>query len=118
MDTQRYAEGLIEAALARGELIPLEGTGEPLPELDRDPAWWIKAFLHREQLPQRRAELSAIVDAGLASAVGAPTLSEARTALAAVNRTVRAWNAEAPAALRIEERSEIWLLDARTGHPD
>jgi hypothetical protein len=118
MDTQRYAEGLIEAALARGELVPLEGRGEPLRELDRDPAWWVKAFLHREQLPERRTELSAIVDAGLASAVAAATLDEARAKLAAVNRTVRAWNAEAPIALRIEERSEIWLLAARAGHPD
>jgi len=112
---ERYAEELIANALARGELDPSEGLGEPIADLDRDPGWWVRAFLHREQLSDRRAELAAVIDRRIEEAVAAATLADARELLAEANRSVRAWNTEAPVGLRFDERSEVWLLDARAG---
>jgi len=114
---ERYAEELIADAIANGDLEPRRGLGEPITDLDPDPAWWIRAFVRRERLSERWANVGSSIDIGFESAVQAPTLPEARCLLAAANRTVRQWNVEAPPDMRFEERSEIWLLDARAGRP-
>lgn len=52
--TERYesiADKLIREAQERGEFDNLPGAGKPLPNLDRrDPDWWIKGLLEREQI--------------------------------------------------------------------
>ena len=45
-----WSEQLITEAIARGELEPHEGVGEPIPNLDNDPNWWVKKFVKRERL--------------------------------------------------------------------
>jgi hypothetical protein len=45
-----WAERLITEAIERGELDPHEGVGEPIPDLDDDPNWWVKKWVLRENL--------------------------------------------------------------------
>ena len=117
MDHERYAEKLIEEAIARGELDPLEGAGRPLPILQNDPDWWIKAFLRREEIPDRHAEVAAARSALVAHAISIDDLTEAREALAEANRIASAWNEQAPEPYRFDELSEVWLIDQRAGRP-
>lgn len=107
---------MIDDAVARGEMEPSEGVGRPL-RLDDDPAWWVRSFLERERLPDRHAAAVAVRQEGIARAVRARGLDEARSILADVNGIVRAWNEEAPAAYRLDEATEVWLLGARAGRP-
>ncbi len=117
MEGEGYAERLISEALARGELVPEEGLGEPLGDLDDDPDWWVKAFLTREGLPDALTEIEQRRAAILADAISSPDLATARRRLAEANRVARRWNEGAPPRLRVEEVSEIWLLDRRAGRP-
>ncbi len=45
-----FVERRIREAIERGELEPQEGVGEPIPNLDRDPDWWVKRWIERENL--------------------------------------------------------------------
>ena len=45
-----WSEQLIGEAIERGELEPHEGVGEPIPNLDNDPNWWVKKWIERERL--------------------------------------------------------------------
>lgn len=108
---------MISEALARGELEPKAGVGEPLPELTNDPGWWIRAFMEREELPEKQAELDRSVQHRLASATDAEELAEARSILATVNGDIRRWNRDVPAEFRMEEHSEVWLISERARRP-
>ena len=45
------AERKVREAMERGEFDDLPGQGQPLKKLDdRDPNWWVKGLLEREQL--------------------------------------------------------------------
>jgi len=45
-----YVERKIREAMARGEFDNLPGAGEPIPDLDDDPNWWVKKWVKRERL--------------------------------------------------------------------
>jgi len=45
---EHWSEQLIREAIERGELEPHEGVGEPIPDLDNDPNWWVKKWFDRE----------------------------------------------------------------------
>ena len=47
---ESIAERKIREAMDRGEFDDLPGQGEPLKLDDRDPNWWVKGLLEREQL--------------------------------------------------------------------
>ncbi len=47
-------ERIIREAIERGELEPGEGVGEPIPDLDNDPDWWVKRWVQREGLKDAR----------------------------------------------------------------
>ena len=117
MDVEGTAERLITEALARGDLDPVRGVGEPLPRLDNDPGWWIRDLLERESLPDRMAEVMRDVARLTAAAIEADTLEEARRTLARANAATDAWNTDAPDGHQLPHRSEIWLLDRRAGRP-
>ena len=117
MDVQRYADKLINEAIARGEMEPATGVGEPLPPMSHDPDWWIRAFLERETLPDRREELDASIQRRVEAAILAESLDDARTILASANADAARWNAEAPEQFHLEEHSEIWLITERAKRP-
>ena len=117
MDVQRYADKLINEAIARGEMEPATGVGEPLPPMAQDPDWWVRAFLERETLPDRHDELRRSVLRRVDTAITAESLDEAREILAGANADVVRWNAEAPDQFHLEERSEIWLVTERAKRP-
>lgn len=117
MDSARYADWKISEAMARGELDPQEGVGEPLVGLTNDPDWWIRAFMERELLPERFAEIQASVLARTAAAVQADDLSTARGILAAVNADIRQWNDRADSPFHLEEHTELWLVTERARRP-
>ncbi len=48
--TEPFVERRIREAIERGELEPREGVGEPIPNLDQDPDWWVKSWVERENL--------------------------------------------------------------------
>jgi hypothetical protein len=45
-----YVERKIREAIARGEFDDLPGSGDPIPDLDDDPMWWVKKWVERERL--------------------------------------------------------------------
>ena len=45
-----YAERKIREAMDRGEFDDLPGSGQPLPDLNDDPMWWLKRWVTRERL--------------------------------------------------------------------
>lgn len=47
-----WSERKISEAIERGELDPHEGVGEPIPDLDNDPNWWVKKWIKRERLKE------------------------------------------------------------------
>lgn len=47
---ESIAERKIREAMERGEFDDLPGQGKPLKLGDRDPNWWVKGLLEREQL--------------------------------------------------------------------
>lgn len=116
-DAVRIADRMISEALARGDLDPAAGVGQPLGRLDDDPDWWIRAFLEREQLPDRFAAVSRTVAEATARAIRADDLPEARRRLAEANAHAATWNRDAPPGHRIPIRSEVWLLDRRAERP-
>jgi hypothetical protein len=117
VEPQRYAEKLISEAIERGELEPQAGMGQPLVGLTNDPDWWVRAFLSREQMPERFAEMKASVRSRTRQAIATNELSVARATLAEVNRDIRRWNERADDAFHIEERSELWLISERARRP-
>ena len=112
-----HVERLIAEAIERGELEPGAGAGRPFGPMSMDPDWWVRAFLEREGLPDRRTEIMRFRTSCVEAAIAAATLDDARAALARANREVRRWNEGVPEVHRIAELSEIWLLDARAGRP-
>lgn len=52
------AERRIRQALAEGFFDDVEGSGQPIPGLDRsyDPDWWVKRFIERENIAPLLAE--------------------------------------------------------------
>lgn len=117
MDAAGRAERIISDALARGDLTPREGVGEPLGDLDDDPDWWVRSWLAREAIPDRFAAVCATHDGLLSDAVTADDLAAAREILAAANAIADSWNEGAPASHRLPSRSEVWLIDRRAGRP-
>jgi len=47
-----WIEKVIREGLESGRLEPTEGVGKPIPDLDRprDPMWWVKRWVERENL--------------------------------------------------------------------
>ena len=117
VDSARYADKKISEAMARGDLEPREGVGEPMDTLTNDPDWWVRAFMERELMPERFAEIQASVLSRTTSAVQADDLATARETLARVNADVRQWNDRADAPFHLEERSELWLVTERARRP-
>ena len=113
MDVEGHADKLIREATERGEFDNLRGTGKPLGRLDMDPDWWIRSFLEREELPEKRHDLVKARDHLVRAAIDAESLPEARSLLDQANRLVRAWNTRVPADHAVDERTEVWLLDRR-----
>lgn len=117
VDGATRIEELIGEAIARGDLTPTEGVGEPLGHLDADPDWWVRGLLDRESLPDRfrdaRREHARIIDA----AITAEHLSDARALLATANARAGEWNERVPASHHLPEHTELWLLDRRAGCP-
>jgi len=52
MAEELWVERLIREAIESGRLEPTEGVGRPIPELDspRDPLWWVRHWVERENL--------------------------------------------------------------------
>lgn len=117
MASERYADKLISEAIERGELEPQQGVGEPLGGLSNDPDWWIRAFMNREAMPERFAEMQASVHSRIGQAISASELTAAREMLAEVNADIARWNNQAEAPFRLDERSEVWLLSERARRP-
>lgn len=47
----RWVDTVVDQAIARGEFEDLPLAGKPIPGIaDRDPDWWLKAFVQREQV--------------------------------------------------------------------
>ncbi len=117
MDSQRYATDKIDDAIATGHLTPTTGIGKPIKNLTRDPDWWVRAFLDREQYRDRFAEITAHRDQVVAGAVLARDLAEARAMVAELNTDIQRWNAKAPPELALDPVSEIWLVTQRAKAP-
>jgi hypothetical protein len=113
MDQERYADWLIERTLEDGTLDMTASQGRPLPTLNRDPLWWVRQLLDRESMPERLEEAERLVDGLLDMAVNEPDLATARDLLTMRNQAVVAWNAEAPAQVRLEVIEETDLLTRR-----
>lgn len=45
-----YVERRIREAIERGEFDDLPGSGQPIPDLNDDPLWWVKKWVERERL--------------------------------------------------------------------
>jgi hypothetical protein len=69
VDTPRYATDKIDDAIAAGDLTPTVGVGKPIENLTRDPDWWVRAFLDREQYRERFSEITAHRDQVIAGAI-------------------------------------------------
>ena len=113
MDQERYADWLIERALEDGTLDTTMGQGRPLPTLNRDPLWWVRQLLDRESMPERLEEVERLVEGLLDMAVNETDLATARDLLTKRNQEAVAWNAEAPAEVRLEVIEETDLLTRR-----
>jgi hypothetical protein len=117
VDTPRYAIDRIEEALEAGDLEPTRGVGEPIANLSRDPDWWVKAFLEREQYADRMADMVEWRASTIAAAVTADQLGDAREMLTRMNTTIARWNGKAPPDLAMEPVTEIWLVTQRAETP-
>lgn len=117
VDAQRYANDRIEDALAEGELEPQRGVGEPIANLTRDPDWWVRAFLEREQYADQVADMTAFREAAIAEAVHTEHLADARASIAEMNAALARWNENAPEPFKMEQVSEIWLITERARTP-
>jgi len=117
VDTPRYANDRIEEALAAGDLEPARGVGEPIPNLSRDPDWWVRAFIEREQHADRFAEMMEWRTNMIATAIAADQLANARDIVKNMNTTISTWNEKAPPRLALEPVTEIWLVTQRAGTP-
>ncbi len=94
---ETFAERQIREAQEAGEFAGLEGEGRPLQDLDEpyDEFWWVKRKLRREQLsfvPDAIA-IRREAEALLQSLRDAPTESEARERIAALNARIARTNA-------------------------
>ncbi len=120
MDSEGHVEKRIVDALASGELSPTRGVGEPIPNLDRDPMWWVKSLLRREKAADGLGEVIAERDRQLDLAVRAGDLSDARLILQSLNGAITEWNKEVEEEHRLDPLDEIWLLterqNVRRGH--
>lgn len=104
---------LIKDALSTGELTPTRGVGEPIPNLDRDPMWWVKSLLRRENAADGLGEIISHRDHEIDRAVKASDLSEARAILQSLNRDVIQWNEGVDEEHHLDPLDEIWLLTER-----
>jgi hypothetical protein len=116
-DAQRYAIEKIDEAIAAGELQPLTGTGEPIPNLTRDPDWWLRAFLERERYAERLAEIESYRRGIVAESITTEHLADARERMANLNDVLERWNENAPPEFSLEPVSEIWLITERARAP-
>lgn len=115
--TERYVIKEIDEAIAAGDLEPTTGTGKPIPNLNRDPDWWVRAFLKREDYAERLAEITSYRKGEVAAAVAAEHLSDARETIADLNEVLERWNEKAPEEFILEAVSEIWLITERAKAP-
>ena len=117
VDVPRYAIDEIDEAVAAGELEPLTGTGKPIPNLTRDPDWWVRAFLDRERHAELLADIESYRTRAIAEAVETEHLVEARATIAELNDAIVRWNERAPDEFNLEPVSEIWLITERAKAP-
>ena len=117
MDAERYAERQIQAAIERGELTDVDGTGEPFGPMNDDPLWWVRSLLEREALPRQRQAVADRVAAAIQEAIRNPSLDEARMILNDANAVAVRWNDEHDERDHLETRSEIWLITERARRP-
>lgn len=85
--------------------------------LTSDPDWWVRAFMERELMPERFAEMETSVLRRTTLAVETAEFATARDIFARVNADVRRWNDRADAPFQLEERSELWLVTERARRP-
>lgn len=117
MDAPRYAIDRIDEAIAAGDLEPRTGSGEPIPNLTRDPDWWVRALLDRERYAERLTEFESYRTRIVAGAVAAERLAEARASITNLNHVLERWNENAPHGFILEPVSEIWLITERARAP-
>jgi hypothetical protein len=107
----------INKAIAAGDLEPLRGKGKPIPNLNRDPDWWVRALLDRERHAEQLTEIESYRSTCVASATAAGHLDEAREMIANLNAVLERWNNKAPEEFFMEPVSEIWLITERAKAP-
>ncbi|MCL1593866.1 MAG: DUF1992 domain-containing protein [Actinomycetia bacterium] len=117
MNPERYAQKRIDEAIATGDLESTVGVGKPIKNLSNDPDWWVRAFLAREELPRKQAEFRSHIDQLLGTAIAAPELNGARTALSTANHEISRWNDGVETSFHIDPISEIWLIEERAKPP-
>jgi hypothetical protein len=121
VETPRYGTGKtidkIDEAIASGDLEPLTGTGRPIPNLTRDPDWWVRAFLNRERHADQVAQITSHRTSTVAAAIAAEGLAEARELIANLNSVLDRWNNDAPEEFHLDPVSEIWLITERAKVP-
>ncbi|MDK1019401.1 MAG: DUF1992 domain-containing protein [Actinomycetota bacterium] len=113
MDAEDRVEDQIKEALDSGKLAPTRGVGEPIGDLDNDPAWWAKSLLRRERAAERFGDVMARRDSEISRAIGADDLREARAIIVSLNESIKQWNMSVDHERRLDPVSEIWLLTER-----
>ncbi len=94
---ESWTERLIRQAMEEGAFENLDGTGEPLADLDReyDPQWWVKSWLRRQKLSVLPPDLTLRkrVEEELEAIWRLPALSEVRRRVAELNAEIGRANA-------------------------
>ena len=107
----------IDEAIVAGDLEPHRGKGKPIPNLTRDPDWWVRALLDRERHAEQLTQIESYRNTCVESAIAAEHLNEARETIAELNAVLEGWNDKAPEEFFIELVSEIWLVTERAKAP-
>jgi len=92
----------IREAVARGEFDDLEGSGQPLPGIERpyDPGWWARQLVERERLNTALDQELDTVDQALARIWPLTNEKAVRTAVAELNARIETINASLPVQSR------------------